>query len=369
MIDVVISDVKGIIVDSGQEVLVRHSKYGTALKKRDSDARLIILTTGKSNIDHNLSDIEIWRYRNLWDFFAQGRKVLIGSRDNCVLVAGDPWESFVSCLVLRKLSKRKIPIQMQLHADVGSPNWKKLNWKNRARFKVLKPMLHKSNQIRFVSNSQMLSLKKIFPDIVKQSVVIPVPLPYEPNYKENRKNEKKNSIALVGRIHKDRGLEQFIRVCRLVSKAVPNLDIYVVGQGPHQEWLTDRLGKSDLRGRTIFTGLKSQDELSKMWKTFGCVVSFAPAESYGRSAREALLHGVPVMATQSAGLDELNERFKDQGIWFIDNKTDNEIVLLFQKLVGFVVPRSIADSIADEVSTLSEQLADSWLTLSSKVIE
>ena len=38
-------------------------------------------------------------------------------------------------------------------------------------------------------------------------------------------------------------------------------------------------------------------------------MSFAPSESYGRSIREALALGVPVVATRSSGVDLLRREF------------------------------------------------------------
>ncbi len=46
-----------------------------------------------------------------------------------------------------------------------------------------------------------------------------------------------------------------------------------------------------------------------LWPRINVLLSTAPYESYGLTIREALLHGVPVVAKTSAGVRELASRF------------------------------------------------------------
>jgi glycosyltransferase involved in cell wall biosynthesis len=139
------------------------------------------------------------------------------------------------------------------------------------------------------------------------------------------------------------------------------LKIVIVGDGPHEEWLRNELRREDLLGRSIFKGHLNQNELSFLWQELGCVVSFAPSEAFGRSAREALVYGVPVLARVSSGLAQLKALFDYKGIWFLEGMSNSQIIELFDVTSGFVVGEDVSELIIQEVESLCDELARSWM--------
>jgi glycosyltransferase involved in cell wall biosynthesis len=281
--------------------------------------------------------------------------------ENTLLVSGDPWESYLASLILRKITSRYLPIQVQLHADVGSSSWRNMNWRNQIRSFFLSYSLNRAEIIRCVSESQLTNLERISPGVSSKTEVIPVPIKIDPNLSQKRKSHKNISIAIVGRIHKDRGLEEFVRICKILRRNFQELKIFIVGEGPHEDWLKNSLGKANLLQCSLFMGYRNQEELSFLWETFGCLASLAPSEAFGRSAREALMYGVPVLAKRSSGLSELETSYSGNGIWFVDRLSENQISNLFDDMAGFVVPNSIGKAIIKEVKSLHEELAKSWI--------
>lgn len=361
MTNVVMVDVRGLISKSGPDVLKRHNEYGKALKRADSRARLFVLSRYSFQDNNSYPDMEIISYSHIISYLFGGARFIRSLSGKIVLVSGDPWESFAASVFLKRLALRKLSIQVQIHADVGSVAWQKLNFRNRIRSKLLFFALGRADQVRCVSNEQKSNLNKIKPGIDSRIVVIPVPINVSLMSNEKRKNQRKCSIAIVGRIHKDRGLQEFVKVCTVLSSAFADLEIYVVGEGPHKEFLEQTLKDCDLLKISHFLGNRTQEELSWLWKEFGCIASFAPSESFGRTAREALVYGVPVLAKHSSGMTELHELFDENGIWFIENKDDEEIVSLFKFLTDFVVSQEVSDEIVKRVKSLSDALAQSWI--------
>jgi glycosyltransferase involved in cell wall biosynthesis len=361
MTSVVIVDIKGLITKSNRDVLARHEDYGAALKSLDSTSRLYVLSRNKLYSHDAAKEITIIPAKSLFSFFKKGKHLIKSLDDNILLVSGDPWESFLACVFLRKISRRRIGIQVQIHADVGSSDWRMLNLKNRLRSLVLFYALERAEQIRFVSDAQLAKLECLYPNVSPKAVVIPVPIKIDPEWKTKRKKERNLSVAIIGRIHQDRGLSEFVRVCRVLATNYQSLKIVIVGDGPHEEWLRNELRREDLLGRSIFKGHLNQNELSFLWQELGCVVSFAPSEAFGRSAREALVYGVPVLARVSSGLAQLKALFDYKGIWFLEGMSNSQIIELFDFTSGFVVGEDVSELIIQEVESLCDELARSWM--------
>jgi glycosyltransferase involved in cell wall biosynthesis len=362
MINVIIVDVKGIITQLDYDVIARHDAYGAALKMLEPNSMVYVLSRHEVK-DNGVSDnIKIISTKSIIKFFKRGSQLMRSLEGGILLVSGDPWESFFSCFVLRKASQKQAPIQLQLHADVGSPIWKGLNWRNRIRSVILPFSLRHAEQIRCVSSAQLANLEKIMSLENAKTVVIPVPIKIDDNWIDKRKSQENCSIALVGRIHKDRGLEEFIRVCKILSYRYFSLSIIVVGDGPHKKWLQKTLKNEGLIRYSSFLGNLNQRDLSLIWQTFGCVASFAPSESYGRSARESLIYGVPVLAKRSSGLEELGQILDRNGIWFLDGLSDDQIIKVFSLVSGFIVDEKVSKLIIKDVNSMNEEIANSWIT-------
>jgi len=362
MVSVIIVDVKGLITQSDYDVIARHDAYGAALKKLEPNSILYVLSRHEGKSQIVASNIEIIYAESILEFFKKGTQLMRSLKGRILLVSGDPWESFFSCVVLRKVSQKQVPIQLQVHADVGSSVWMGLNWRNRIRSVSTSLSLRHAEQIRCVSSRQLANLEKIMPLEGARTVVIPVPVTIDNNWIDKRKTYENCSIALVGRIHRDRGLGEFIRVCKILSKKYPTLCIIVVGEGPHRKWLERNLKNEGLIRNSSFLGNLNQRDLSLTWQTFGCVASLAPSEAYGRTARESLIYGVPVLAKRSSGLEELRQNLDRNGIWFLDGLSDDEIVKLFGLASGFVVSQKVSKSVIKEVNSINEKIAKSWLT-------
>jgi len=364
MTSIIIVDVRGVITKSGQDVLLRHAEYGAALQRLKSDATLYVLSRDNVYNHFSSAELKIISAKSIFVLFKKGMQLLKSVEGPTLLVSGDPWESFFASLLLRRISKKHAPIQVQLHADIGSENWRTVNVRNRIRYFFTTHSLRRADQIRCVSNSQLLNLAKVSPFAESKAVVIPVPIKVNPNWVQDRKIDSNCCIAIVGRIHKDRGIREFVRVCVILINRFPSLKILVIGEGPHKNWLNNLLKKEGLHNSSYFLGNKSQQELSSLWKTFGCVVSLAPSEAFGRTARESLTYGVPVIARDSSGISSLKDSYQGRGIWIIDTLSDDELVDLFKLLLDWIVPIEVGEALIKEANSLSKKLAESWLKAS-----
>jgi hypothetical protein len=167
---VIILDPRGNVAMGGLDVIIRHNKYAQTLENRslDSPATLKIYSATRSfckpSFHNELSDnlVLISKPRIfplLFSIRAVKRMKLEGITPS-LLIAGDPWEGAFSAWLINFGLRKRIPLQIQIHADISDPKWRKLNWKNRLRYVLVKLSLKHATRIRSVSRSQAIGLEK-----------------------------------------------------------------------------------------------------------------------------------------------------------------------------------------------------------------
>lgn len=359
---VLIMDAKGVVTNGGLDVLKRHERYATVLKSLDQAAELVIISKCRESESINSSSLTIHCNKNILSFLLFSIKYLRNCDSNSLLVCGDPWESFLLTRLIQKLSKKRFPIQVQIHADVGARRWIFLNFKNLIRFVALLPTLKGATQIRCVSAKQLKNIENIIGKKLQNAVVIPVPIFVEPKLEDNQRKGNQQVVAFIGRIERDRGIMRALKIINLLNQSFIDLQVWIIGTGSQQKWLKSKLSKTKFADKVSFFGNISQDQLSKLWPSIGCLLSLAPSESYGRAVREALIHGVPVVALRTSGLHELEDDFKDKGLYYIEeNNSNSEEVILraFSSTVSDVASRKLLN----DLNHLPQMLANSWLDL------
>jgi glycosyltransferase involved in cell wall biosynthesis len=371
---VVILDPRGVILSGGADVIERHNSYAMHLSKGNPKNKisLMILTAGPSQVKIQqsrslyLEVISKPTFNSIKFAKAALKKIRSKNLDVKLLVAGDPWESFWSANLLNKLSSKKAPIQIQLHGDIANPAWKKISLQNRIRFNFAKFSMSKANEIRAVSNSQALKVAKIFKIKKAQISVIPVPI-NNLRLTSSTFSKRPKTLGLIGRIHNDRGIYNFIKLVKSLTVVRDDFTVVIAGGGPDEsrflEEIKDLLPKSKIR----FLGHLSENELKNVWREVGVLVSTAPAESYGRVMREALVAGVPVWAMKSSGVEDLISKAGKNAVKILDlTKSNHELSLELDQLLKSKVPLSFKKQFIKDNSTYAQLLAKSWVDLINK---
>jgi glycosyltransferase involved in cell wall biosynthesis len=283
-----------------------------------------------------------------------------------LFVVGDPWESFWSAYFLNRFLNKKIPIQIQVHGDIANPIWRRINYRNRARFLLAKLALTKASSIRAVTKYQAENLIKAFGIKRERIVVVPVPI----NVFDKSialKSERPKTIGLIGRIHQDRGIWVFIKMISTLNLSAKDFKVIVIGDGPSKDKFLMKLSSVISKNRIIYLGQLSESELRKAWKRIGVLVSMAPVESYGRVMRESLIAGVPVWATSSAGVRDLMDNCKKGEVRLLDlSKSDASLDKDFNSLLKTKVSSDFSKRFIKENNTYAAKLASSWINIINK---
>jgi glycosyltransferase involved in cell wall biosynthesis len=372
---ILILDPRGVISVGGNDVIERHSNYGKELEKHSKkiDYRLKIFTastkqisTSKNNKAFEIINISKPTF-NSYKFAKSAHKYIESNKVSVKLfVVGDPWESFWSAYFLNRFLNKKIPIQIQVHGDITNPIWRRINYRNRARFLLAKLALTKASSIRAVTKYQAENLVKAFGIKRERIVVVPVPINVF-SKPVVLKTDRPKTIGFIGRIHQDRGIWEFIKLIRVLNSSSKDFKVIVIGDGPSKDKFLMKLSSVISKNRIIYLGQLPESELRKAWKRIGVLVSMAPVESYGRVMRESLIAGVPVWATSSAGVRDLMDNCKKGEVKLLDlSKSDASLDKDFKTLLKIKVSSDFSKRFVKENSTYATKLAISWINTINK---
>ena len=371
---VLILDPRGNIAVGGKDVITRHENYAKELLTQGKTSRLDlkVFSTGvslqSSGKGKNKRMITVSKpTSNSYMFAKKAHKFIKMNNLNVkLLVAADPWESYWSAYFLNKFLNKKIPIQIQVHGDIADPRWRWINLRNRIRFSLAKLSLPKASSIRSVTKSQAENLVNTFGIKKEKIVVIPVPINLL-GKAATLKSERPKTIGLVGRIHHDRGIWEFVKLVRVLNLSSKNFKVVVIGDGPEKEKFLLKLSSVIPKNRITYLGQLTESDLSKAWKKIGVLVSMAPVESYGRVIRESLLAGVPVWATVSSGVKDLMDNCKKGEVKLLDlSKSDTSLDKDFRSLLKTKVSSDFSKRFIKENNTYAAKLAKSWINTINK---
>ena len=373
---VLILDPRGVIFAGKNDVIERHSNYGKELTKlnKKMEYRLKVLSAStkqvsasKNNKTFEILNITTKPTFNSYKFAKNAHKYIESNKISVeLLIAGDPWESYWSAYFLSKFLNKKIPIQIQVHGDIADPRWRRINLRNRIRYLLAKLALPKASSVRAVTKYQAENLVNAFGIKKERIVVIPVPINVLSETLSLNTNRPK-TIGLIGRIHQDRGVWEFIKLVRFLNLSSKDFKVVVIGDGPSKEKFLLKLSSVIPKNRVTYLGQLPETELSNAWKKIGVLVSMAPVESYGRVMRESLIAGVPVWATASAGVKDLIDYCKKGEVKLLDlDKSAASIDNDFKTLLKTKVNSDFSKRFIKENNTYAAKLANSWINTIKK---
>ena len=368
---IIIVDAMGALTQMTEDVVSRHLTYAQIL---DEDTKsvtgLVIISPAQKEetlqYSKSLKQFTIRARRRFSIRFLRGAVRIIRNIDSkdLVLIAADPWESYISCRIIALFSKpKKVHVQVQLHADIGDHNWRHFRKLFFLRSEIARFLIPHANSLRLVSQIQYKNLKERkfrFPD---NTFIAAVPLNLKTNFVpvDQRIHEKELVIGFVGRIEADRGLQTFIDFVQLLKVKGVDFRILVVGEGCLEKDFMEKLSSLISSANIKLGYARSSMEMSKFWSEISVLISTAPAESYGRSIREALVHGVPVLAIPSSGAKEVARL--TSSIRFIQTDLPEKTIANFNWLLRHGVDRQSKERILNLNDNMSRALVSNWKNL------
>lgn len=121
--------------------------------------------------------------------------------------------------------------------------------------------------------------------------------------KEYPKNEKEKLVLFVGRLVYEKGPQLLIKAAQLLKS--DGVKFAIVGDGAMKPYLEDLSRRLGVDGKVRFYGHVSDEELSRLYQQAYLSVFPSLYEPFGIVALEAMGTGVPVIASNTGGLDEI----------------------------------------------------------------
>lgn len=359
---IVILDSNGNLAPANTEVINRHIRYSAFLSDGHqlvaisatekttchflgNFTHVMVKTKGKLKVSYFLGAAK-WAYQN--------------KAEISLFVCSDPWQSWMFAMILMRIFRLKIPIQIQVHGDIADEKWAKLSRLNSIKSYVANYSLATGTQIRCVSHSQSEKLIQKFGISTGKIFVSPVPLNIKSGI-ERLQKIRPRTIGLVGRIQKERGLDSFIKLITLLNEIDKEFKVIVIGDGPDRPELEESLELILGEGRARFDGNLSTPELIKRWEDIGVLVSTAQSESFGRSIREAVVYGVPVWGIPTVGMLELQSKVNSDFVSTLDlNEAPSVLKQQFASLLVSKCNEQARIEIIAESENGFRSVAESW---------
>ncbi len=285
---------------------------------------------------------------------------LISSNDeNYTIVVGDNQLSLIIAILMKIRFSSRVRIQVQFHGDTYH------FCANKDPFGFLRVLLsraaiHLADSIRVVSEFQKSEIQSVSLRKNLNFVVSPIPIDFDkiPNHSYSSTID----ILYVGRLHRERGIEEFISIICQLKALKPLLKVTVIGAGPEKRWAEDQLSNYITDGTVVFVGQVSSSALREFYSTSKVLFSTAPREGYGLSLREAALSGMCVIARKSKGSAEA-AKFYGENIEVYE--TEDDAIRSVSRALNGDFPKSNPDfknlqEKSDETSL--NNLIQSWLS-------
>lgn len=294
-------------------LLARFNLYGSKVYELSNGQiqKIVILAGVKENV---LTSEKISQYKylqiirvsdpskNVFKFAAMSRTILktFGIRPR-LLVSSDVYIGFLTTFFTLLLLRIHVPIQVSLHGKVLRDEDSSINRFIRQNYLAL--VLRLAGSIRIVSKALELEILSQFKIQLHKVFIAPIPveLPNIGNY------QKSKVIAFVGRLHEERGVEEWVEIVCQLSRLRQDFSVYLIGDGPLQKKVKLSFETDSPKLPLKVFGYLTKSELNKIWPEIKILLSSAKDEGYGLSLREAILSSAYVVARSNSGSEVLRD--------------------------------------------------------------
>lgn len=148
----------------------------------------------------------------------------------------------------------------------------------------------------------------------------------------------RRTIVYVGRLDRQKGTDWLVELSPRLLDKLPDHDLLLVGDGPQRRWLEMLAASQACAGRIHFAGWRP--DITEILKRCDLVILPSRWEGMPNAVLEAMASGLPVVATQVAGVHELLGPLAER-----QTVAPNDANSLIAKVVNIAQDRALADSL------------------------
>jgi glycosyltransferase involved in cell wall biosynthesis len=276
-----------------------------------------------------------------------------------ILISGDPWRGFISCLFVSFISQPRRRIQFQIHGELLPKGSYLLSMILRKLIYSL--AINYSTSIRVVSPHLCETLVSRNKNLRSKIVVSPVPVQIS-HFPVQLKKVKGLNIGFIGRLHPERGTSLCLAITKKMAAQNLNFHLAIIGDGPESSRMRESVAINKYEKFVSFKERVPNSELVEHYRKLNCLLVCAPQEGYGLSIREAVTQGVFVIALENNGTREARELFPESVYLF---STVDEAAALLEKFRDKKLSKETAKNNQERQLRVDQEsianLAKSWI--------
>jgi|GEM_PF-860626 len=208
-----------------------------------------------------------------------------------LIVTQTPYEDGITGYIAAKLTGSTFAVQV--HNDLAhTPGPPVIRW---LRWLCANFTIARANMVRVVNPVALIELQKRYP--AQSIILLPVPVTLAAQTRTHLPDTP--TILTVARLSPEKGVDLALQVMQDVQQRIPQARMIIVGDGPERSKL-EALSKN-LGIHATFTGNIPNAQLSAYYQAASVFLLTSRQESYGRVLLEAMLHALPIVASDTLG--------------------------------------------------------------------
>ncbi len=165
-------------------------------------------------------------------------------------------------------------------------------------------VLRRAAAVTAVSSALAESAARALGRPAREIPLTPMPLAPAAAAPPGERGERRG-VVFVGRLTRQKRVGDLLEALAILAQRGRRLELTVVGDGPERAALEVRAARADLAGTVTFTGAVPPEAVAGHLASKRLFVLPSVDEGLGLAVAEALVAGVPVVATRSGGIPDL----------------------------------------------------------------
>jgi glycosyltransferase involved in cell wall biosynthesis len=116
-----------------------------------------------------------------------------------------------------------------------------------------------------------------------------------------RRDDESPTFLFVGRLSKEKGLEDLLAAFRSVQQQLPKAKLLFAGPGSERDWLQSQAAAWGLGSTVTFLGNQTAEQIGELLEISTALVLPSRREPWGLVVNEALSYGCPVVVSEVCG--------------------------------------------------------------------
>ena len=174
------------------------------------------------------------------------------------------------------------------------------------------------------------------------------------------------TLITASRLSREKNMIELLRYMPALRKALPDVQLVIVGEGPERERLEAFSAENGLAANVIFTGRVAPDDMYKYYQMSDAYVSASTFELHSMSYLEALACGLPLVCREDMSLKGVLDDGVDGCIFTDEAQFTAGIARLATDKALYAQMRSNALARADVFST--QRFVERMLALYNSVL-